>query len=106
MTSDSPNKTRALRCLPNIRLQHITVRGTLPLQFRRPLADLLPEGSPFSKTNEGARKPMNCNASLTVRPRCFFALALLLAAANLAYSASPDITFSPATLNFKYQLGS
>ena len=31
---------------------------------------------------------------------------LLLAVANLAYSAAPDLAFTPTSLNFKYQVGS
>ena len=31
---------------------------------------------------------------------------LLLAFANLAYAAAPDLTFTPASINFKYQVGS
>ena len=31
---------------------------------------------------------------------------LLLAFANLAYAAAPDLTFTPTSLNFKYQVGS
>lgn len=50
---------------------------------------------------------MNCNARRVVRSRCSSTFAILLSAiANLAYAASPDLSFSPASLNFKYQAGS
>jgi hypothetical protein len=55
---------------------------------------------------------MNCNARRAARSRHFsmFAIPALFIArltiANLAYAASPDISFTPASLNFKYQAGS
>jgi uncharacterized protein (TIGR03437 family) len=50
---------------------------------------------------------MNCDARRAAHPRCFLTFAILLSAlANLAYATSPDISFSPSSLNFKYQLGS
>ena len=49
---------------------------------------------------------MNSTARRTARSRHFITFAILVAAiANLACAASPDISFSPASLNFKYQVG-
>jgi uncharacterized protein (TIGR03437 family) len=50
---------------------------------------------------------MNCHVK-RVAPSCHvstFAI-LLLAVANLAHATAPDLSFTPATLSFKYQVGS
>src|SRR4051812_49429778 len=50
---------------------------------------------------------MNLDAKRVARPCHFTTFAiLLLALANLANAAAPDLTFAPASLNFKYQVGS
>lgn len=50
---------------------------------------------------------MNCHAKRVARS-CHVSTfaALLLIVANLAYAAAPDLSFTPATLNLKYQVGS
>ena len=56
----------------------------------------------------GGRRLKNMNIELRraarFRPTLAFAI-LALQSANLAYSATPDISFSPTTLDFKYQIG-
>src|ERR1035438_518479 len=51
-------------------------------------------------------KPMNCKLTRAVRPRHFALLAsLFLHGVNLGYATTPDLAFSPATLDFKYTIG-
>jgi uncharacterized protein (TIGR03437 family) len=50
---------------------------------------------------------MNCRPTRAVRVRHLAPLAiLLLQGVNLAYAATPDLAFSPATIDFKYTIGS
>ena len=49
---------------------------------------------------------MICLQQRAVRSRLILAFALVLSGAKLAHSTAPDISFSPATLSFKYQVGS
>ena len=48
-------------------------------------------------------KPIAKRAASTCH--IYFFAALLLTASNLAHAAAPDLAFTPASLNFKYQLG-
>ena len=49
---------------------------------------------------------MNCKLTRAVRPRHFALLAsLFLHGVNLGYATTPDLAFSPATLDFKYTIG-
>jgi len=49
---------------------------------------------------------MNCNTSRSVRLRQFTLPAILLIqGVNLAYGTTPDLAFSPATIDFKYTIG-
>lgn len=64
----------------------------------------LKEARPLTGTG---RTTMNCHVK-RVALSCHvstFAI-LLLTVANLAHAAAPDLSFTPATLNFKYQVGS
>src|SRR3954451_14079666 len=48
-----------------------------------------------------------CSQKLAARPHLFLQFAIaVFALANPAYSAAPDLSLTPATLNFKYQVGS
>jgi hypothetical protein len=50
---------------------------------------------------------MNCHVKRAAQSCHVFAFATRpLAVANLAYATAPDLSFAPATLNFKYQVGS
>ncbi|MGD0873115.1 MAG: IPT/TIG domain-containing protein [Bryobacteraceae bacterium] len=49
---------------------------------------------------------MNCNHSWVMRLRHLALLAILLPqGVNLAYATTPDVAFSPATIDFKYTIG-
>src|ERR1051326_2770408 len=103
--SDSPNKTRALRCRANIRLQDITrhptvFRGTADLTHEQQVGN-----TAFSAAGSGS--PMNCSKQRAARPCHWLTFAILvLSSANLAQSSAPDLTLTPATLDFKYLAGS
>jgi len=50
---------------------------------------------------------MNCSKQRAARPCHWLTFAILvLSSANLAQSSAPDLTFTPATLDFKYLAGS